>query len=180
MKEQDITKTGPQGHAELQALNNTSPFDDFTSDEIRQIINLRQPAKSSLQHQIETLKPAELSIGNMAAEAGFGKSKFDKDISRLGQLDELDNRRALAQPWQDKWANAAVKGVILAGTTFVQGTLGLLAGVEAALDISGGFKNMKWSGLWDNAVSIAVDDITESSEDVMPNYYRYTFRLAAF
>ncbi len=65
----------------------------------------------------------------------------------------------------DKAANATLKGLSLAGTTFLQGTVGLLYGLgNWAVD-------GKFSSFYNNDFSRALDDWNKGLEDHLPNYY---------
>jgi hypothetical protein len=57
------------------------------------------------------------------------------------------------------------KGVILAGTTFLDSTVGLLVGLGTAI------AENRFSGIYDNPVSKALKSINDWSEEVLPNYY---------
>jgi hypothetical protein len=57
------------------------------------------------------------------------------------------------------------KGVILAGTTFLDGTVGLLVGLGTAI------AENKFSGIYDNAVSNALKSVNDWAEEALPNYY---------
>lgn len=96
---------------------------------------------------------------------GVGDSMFDKGITSASQLDNLSDTRGELQPWFAKIGAGLAKGAILAGTTFLDGTVGLVLGAGTA--ISEG----RWSGLWDNEFSKAMQSINEWSEQALPNYY---------
>ena len=64
-----------------------------------------------------------------------------------------------------KIAAGTAKMGVLAGTTFLNSTLGLAVGIGTAIG------EERWSGLWDNEVSNALDEINKASEKLLPNYY---------
>ena len=64
-----------------------------------------------------------------------------------------------------KAVNGVTKGLILAGTTFIQGTAGLVNGVYQAID------DGKFSSFYDNEFNRGLDEINKWSEDALPNYY---------
>jgi hypothetical protein len=78
---------------------------------------------------------------------------------------DIEEASALGQSGWDKAANGVLKGVSLAGTTFVSSTAGLLYGLG------------KWgqtgefSSFYDNELTRALDDINRSLEDKLPHYY---------
>ena len=112
----------------------------------------------------QTTLPIE-GIGLQYKDSGFGDSVYDKNITFESQLDNLNELRANEQPWYSQIANGLAKGVVLAGTTFLDGTLGLLFGAGNAL------AEGRWSALWDNDFSKAMQSVNEWSEQAMPNYY---------
>lgn len=99
----------------------------------------------------------------------FGESSYDPDLINQTDLDVMQNNpneiRALNQPWYAKVTNGLAKGVILAGTTFLDGTVGLVTGIDEAFNRKG------WSGLWDNDFSRLMQTVNEISEQELPNYY---------
>lgn len=92
------------------------------------------------------------------APTAWGESSFDEGYATEEQFQHLGDIRAENQPWYSQVANGIAKGVLLAGTTFLDGTLGLLVGTGTA--ISEG----RWSGLWDNDFSKAMQSVNEWSE----------------
>lgn len=118
---------------------------------------------------------------------GMGDSKYDKDLNYRAQFENLEESRAQAQPALDKAANGLAKGAILAGTTFITGTLGLATGLvelgakataNAAMDALGTNKDSKkyttedvLSSLWDNPVNKGMYDINNKSEEALQNRY---------
>lgn len=158
----DITKTGGQTYRDLQKQNaadyeiaQTSSLAGLTPD--APILRPRDfiyegPEQSPLMRQT-------------GGEDYWGNSMFDdQNISEEG-LQDITSIRADNQPWYAKIAAGISKGAILAGTTFLDGTVGLLTGLGTA--ISEG----RWSGIWDNSFSRAMKDVNDWSEKALPNYY---------
>lgn len=98
-------------------------------------------------------------------EVGVGDSYFDRGITSLTQLQDLENTRGELQPWYSQISNGLAKGAVLAGTTFLSGTLGLLFGAKTAIEEG------RWSGLWDNPFDKALQSVNEWAEEALPNYY---------
>lgn len=93
------------------------------------------------------------------------------DIDTTGRFDKQslgwDNEDIYGQI-QSNWnkaANGLLKGVTLAGTTFIQGTLGLAYGVGAAIGRG------ELNGLYNNDLSNELDGWNKSLENSLPNYY---------
>lgn len=147
----DITKTGPQGFRQLQEAND-DPFAGI------------RPQPTSL---FDISANREQSVKSPLADTNtpWGESMWDDETATQEEFNNLGDIRAENQPWFAQIGAGLAKGVVLAGTTFLNGTLGLVYGVGTA--ISEG----KWSGLWDNDFSRAMESINQGSEEVLPNYY---------
>ena len=52
---------------------------------------------------------------------GFGESRYDKKMSQLSELKDLNESRANIQPWYDQIGAGILKGGVLATTTFADG-----------------------------------------------------------
>lgn len=160
----DITKVGPQGYRELQQANaqnltGISPEFQMMSQGIQQ-----RYAPTSLYDARANAE--QLVQSSMAqADTAWGESTWDEDYATEEQFQHLGDIRAENQPWYSQIANGVAKGALLAGTTFLDGTLGLVIGANTAI------QEGRWSGLWDNDFSKAMQSINEWSESAMPNYY---------
>lgn len=108
--------------------------------------------------------PARESLEGYAPE-GLGESSYDEDIRTFDELNNLQDFRAESQPWYAQIGAGLAKGAILAGTTFLDGTVGLLLGSAEAV------RREDLSGLWDNDFSRAMQAVNEWSEEALPNYY---------
>lgn len=76
----------------------------------------------------------------------------------------VDDLRANAQSGWDMVANAIANNLVIAGTTAVSSTVGLVDGLlEAAID-------QDMSKLWDNATTNYMTDIQEAAKEAMPIY----------
>lgn len=163
-KDIDITKSGPMTFRDLQAANQAQM--SGLSPEFQQFVNNvgATYAPTSLydaRANSEQLVSSQLSN----SETPWGESVFDESTATEEQFQHLGDVRAENQPWYSKVANGLTKGAILAGTTFLDGTLGLVFGTATAIGEG------RWSGLWDNDFSKAMQAINEASETALPNYY---------
>lgn len=163
-KEIDITKTGPQGFKAIQDLNSLD--NAGLSPSVRDLIQ-----KSRARREAFTLynpyeqAPQEFESSLARTKTPWGKSMFDETSVSDDEYNRISDIRAENQPWYSKIGAGVAKGTILAGTTFLDGTLGLLVGAGTAI------QEGRWSGLWDNDFSRAMKSITDASEDWLPNYY---------
>ena len=104
---------------------------------------------------------------------GLGDSRLDKQITSLSQLQDLDEFRGQEQSEIGQVINGVAKGAVLAGTTFLDGTVGLVAGIAKGIsnladkDETTGF----WQGLWQNEFSQLMNDTNKAVENIFKNYY---------
>lgn len=161
-KELDITKTGPVGYKSLQAQNN-SQFDD-----IDKFISESQSRILSRASQSDPYRDMQQMVQSPLSTTGtpWGESMFDNKTANQADFENLGNVRAENQPWYAKIGAGLAKGVVLAGTTFLDGTVGLVVGAGQAIAEGG-----RASALWDNPFSKAMQSINEWSEKALPNYY---------
>ena len=159
-KELDITKTGPVGYKTLQDRNNAQfdEVDDFISKSQSRILS--KASQSDPYRDIQQLEQSPLANSSTP----WGASTFDNATANQADFEHLGDVRGENQPWYSQLASGIAKGVGLAATTFVDGTLGLVFGAGQAIgegDIS---------KLWDNEVSNGLHDFNQSMEEWLPNY----------
>lgn len=152
---EDITKTGPVGLKGLNYQNNNDNIGDFE----KLVLSGNRTMQQSLAPD------TEYQVGQELAARGFGESSYDERINFVEQADDLNEVRAIEQPWYAQIGAGLAKGAILAGTTFLDGTVGLIFGAGTAIGEG------RWSGLWDNDFSKAMQSVNEWSEQALPNYY---------
>lgn len=68
------------------------------------------------------------------ADKGYGQSIYDEDINFVSQADDLNEVRAIEQPWYAQLGAGLAKGAVLTGTTFLDGTVGLVLGAGTAIN----------------------------------------------
>ena len=108
---------------------------------------------------------------------GFGESRYDKKMSQLSELKDLNESRANIQPWYDQIGAGILKGGVLAATTFADGVAGTIIGAMNAF--SNADKIAESDNPWrelgnqfiNNPFSTYMQDINEKVESVLPNYY---------
>lgn len=157
---QDITEVGPVG---LKGLKGISQLDSMEEKEFNDYLNSFSTPnmKSIIRGNSPTLSDDfEINTG-----VGVGDSMWDNEIYNEDEIRRAGDIRA-----ENQWAIAKVsagltKGAVLAGTTFLNGTLGLVYGIGTAINEG------KWSGLWDNDFSNTMDEFNQWSEKELPNYY---------
>lgn len=163
VKEIDVTKTGPQSYRDLQEANMIGFKSASSSSEFANMGSPYSYTKPSANiYEGGEYSPIHRQSGGTDY---WGNSIFDEDSANEEEFQKLSDIRAENQPWYSKVSAGLAKGAVLAGTTFLDGTIGLVIGAGTA--ISDG----KWSRLWDNDFSKAMQSVNEWSEKAMPNYY---------
>lgn len=154
---QDPTTQGVRGLRGLEGINrlrNRGINIDAS------ILTLAKDYKGTMAEINQATSPRQ-NIGFV----GVGDSMYDEEITSATQLDNLANTRGELQPWYAQIGAGLTKGAILAGTTFLDGTVGLVLGAGKAV------KEGRFSALWDNDFSKAMQSVNEWSEQALPNYY---------
>ena len=164
VKDIDITKSGPMTFRDLQKANqepytNLSP--EFKSFSMNVGANTAPTSLYDARAHGEQMVQSSLE----GTATPWGESMFDEPTATEAQFQELGDIRAENQPWYAQIGAGLAKGAILAGTTFLDGTLGLIFGAGTAIGED------RWSGLWDNDFSKAMQSVNEWSEQALPNYY---------
>lgn len=148
----DITKTGRQTYRDLQNQNNESMSGaSGNSGSLRLMLN-------------KQLSPVEYVPFNELGD--FGHSRYDRRENGVPSwaLSNLEDWRGQNQSAAEQWVHGITKGVGLAATTFLDGTLGLLYGIGQ------GVAEGRASALWDNDLSNALQDFNQKMEEWLPNY----------
>lgn len=163
IKEIDVTKTGPQSYRDLQKANEAA-YQSAASESM--FSNMKAP-HGYVQPSDVIYEGGEYSplYKQSKGEDTYGSSIWDKPSVNEEEYQNLADIRAENQPWYAQIGAGLAKGAILAGTTFLDGTVGLIFGAKTAIDED------RWSGLWDNDFSKAMQSVNEWSEQALPNYY---------
>lgn len=157
---QQIQDPSTQGTGGLRGLDGINRLRERGINIDTSILGLARDYRGTMQEINRTATPRQ-DIGFV----GVNDSMFDEDITSATQLDNSANTRGELQPWYAQIGAGLAKGVILAGTTFLDGTLGLVLGGAQAITEGRG------SAIWDNPFSKAMQSINEWSEEALPNYY---------
>ena len=160
----DIRKSGLQNWRQLQQQNNA--IQSGVSPEAIEYLN-KINESTPLRHMINPIETAPHIVQSPLynTDTKLGESMFDKDVYSLGEFRDAADVRAENQPWYSQLGAGITKGAVLAGTTFLDGTMGLLYGGTKAIE------NGDISKLWDNDFSKAMQSINDWSERELPNYY---------
>lgn len=160
----DIRKSGLQNWRQLQQQN--AAIQSGVSPEAIEYLN-KINESTPLRHMINPIETAPHVVQSPLynTDTKLGESMFDKDVYSLGEFRDAADVRAENQPWYSQLGAGIAKGAVLAGTTFIDGTMGLLYGGAKAIE------DGDVSKLWDNDFSKAMQSINDLSERELPNYY---------
>ena len=160
----DIRKSGLQNWRQLQQQN--AAIQSGVSPEAIEYLN-KINESTPLRHMINPIETAPHIVQSPLynTDTKLGESMFDKDVYSLGEFRDAADVRAENQPWYSQLGAGIAKGAVLAGTTFLDGTMGLLYGGTKAIE------DGDVSKLWDNDFSKAMQSINDWSERELPNYY---------
>lgn len=168
----DSTKVGPLSYRQLQQKNREAYQKASTSEDNRlKDLNIESNIGNIVTAaDIAYTGPEQSSLyRSTGGEDWVGRSQYDPSEEEIteGYLSDVGQYRAENQPWYDQIANGIAKGVVLAGTTFVSGTAGLLYGIGSAIN------NNDFSKVWDNDFEKALQEINDYSEKNLANYYSH-------
>lgn len=166
----DITKTGTSGLKGL-SFNENPTYRTEYQEELHKKLEQLQPhsvSDYSAQSLDNLWEPTPIAVGQ-----GYGTSKYDKGIMTIDEAQNIEAMRGEQQSAAAQWLHGITKGGVLAGTTFLQGTLGTIYGLgDMALNI--GNKNESgwetFSRIWDNDFNDGVEEINQYMEKILPNY----------
>jgi hypothetical protein len=151
-----------------QVRENASPSNLLNTPDANPTIDISKLSQSSAQ---DYLNSSLQNVFKMKEDPLLPTPIKATDIDTSGRFDKQslgwDNEDIYGQiqsNW-DKAANGFLKGVGLAGTTFLQGTLGLIYGVGSAIGTG------EFNKLYNNELSNKFDEFNKSMENTLPNYY---------
>lgn len=171
MGENEIKDPREMGVSGLKGLNTKSASG---TDYVSMFQNFRPDWRDNTARKLDLIQRGP--VENVGVE-GFGESRYDKRMTQLGELADLNESRANIQPWYDQIGAGILKGSVLAATTFADGVLGTIAG---ALNILGNTDKISESDspmreignlFISNPFSVLMQDINEKVESTLPNYY---------
>lgn len=168
-----IQETGPLTYRQLQKMN-ADPNSIASAEDIQKAGGVnwgREAARRNklIDAQVNDVPVQSPVFTNSGGIDYYGRSMFDPDVI-IGQTiaDQGDttitDTRAENQPWYAKLGAGIGKGIVLAGTTFLDGTIGLLSGLGTAVS------EHRWSGLFDNTISNGLNEVNRQIENILPNY----------
>lgn len=163
VKDIDITKSGPMTFRDLQKANQ-EPYTNLSPEFQSFSMNVGASTAPASLYDARAHSEQMVATSLEGTATPWGESMFDEPTATEAQFQELGDIRA-GQPWYAQIGAGLAKGAILAGTTFLDGTVGLIFGAGTAIGEG------RWSGLWDNDFSKAMQSVNEWSEQALPDYY---------
>ena len=164
---QQIQDPSTQGTLGLKGLEGINRLKDRGIEIDTSIIDLARDYRG-VSKAINLYTSPKQNIGFV----GINDSMYDQNITSASQLDDLASTRGELQPWYAQLGAGIAKGISLGVTTFLDGTLGLVAGVTEGV---GEYKRSKDVGesiskLWNNEISNSLKEWNEGLETILPNY----------
>ncbi len=120
----------------------------------------------------QALNDQSLYTPQVTPELEYGSSIYDEGLLVDPTQQSIDNQRAENQSVLAKAAAGITKGTILAGTTFIDGTVGLLYGLGQGVSnmFDGDDSTSFAQGLWDNPIVNLMGQINSAAEKGLVNY----------
>ena len=164
-EQQQIQDPSTQGTGGLKYNGNATETPPSTPNVIsaRQLHNIMHSAMAADNESMQ-------NVGMDYINTDLGNSIYDSDIHSKTMLDDLQEARGELQPGWSQLLNGTAKGVITAGTTFLNITVGTVWGIASAIQNGVNGDNMV-AGYWNNSFTQAMNDFTKKVEEAIPNYY---------
>lgn len=164
-EQQQIQDPSTQGTGGLKYKGNATETPPSTPNVIsaRQLSSIRYSAMDADNESMQ-------NVGMDYINTDLGNSIYDSDIHSKSMLDDLQEARGELQPGWSQILNGTAKGVITAGTTFLNGTVGTVWGLASAIQNGVNGDNMV-AGYWNNSFTQTMNDFTKEVEEAIPNYY---------
>ena len=113
-------------------------------------------------------------FGAIGDTYGYGNSKYDQEITSASQMKDLEDSRANLQTSWAKWGAGLAKMGLLAGTTVVDNTIGMVYGLGDAI-VHG-----ELNRFYNNSLSNWLREFEADMEKELPNYRSETERNRAW
>ena len=182
----DITKTGiqPVRNPDLYGGGNEQ-LPPITYEEA---LNKYQNTHRAFQAASRGYMGYEDMYDTFDNDTSFGadnsRSRYDSTPVINGITQDVLNNRAENQPWIEQMTNGILKGVVTAGTTFVDGIVGSVVGIGNLVaqagqgNINSGKEAL--NAFIDNPVSKWLQQVNDSFEKWLPNYYTQEEQQSVF
>ena len=154
-REKDITETGPKAlrgirNPDLYKVSTDDPIDAALPDIVKERLKIDLGKAVYRNYDASTGRVGYSAFQDPSlyepqlTKLDYGSSSYDSGLLLNPDQGDIQDKRANAQSGFLKVVNGLAKGAVLAGTTFLDGTVGLAYGIGAATNQG------RWSALWDN------------------------------
>lgn len=174
VKNIDITKSGPMTFRQLQEAN-SQPYNGVSQEFLSFSQSVRAATAPTSLYDARAHSEQLVESPLASQPTSWGESMFDDATATEAQFQNLGDIRAENQPWYAQLGAGVGKGVSLAVTTFLDGTLGLITGLVEGIGakINGDSWGDSVAKLWNNEVSNGLADLNKNLEEWLPNYRTY-------
>ena len=164
---EDITKTGPKG---LRGLQGLSKVNNMNEKELENYLN--SFSTPNMNNIILDNAPTLTEDREFNTGVSIGDSMWDQEIYNQEEIEHAEDVRANNQWGIAKIGAGIGKGVVLAGTTFLDGTIGTIVGAINMVNAASKGKSSSEvrAAFWDNPFARAMKEINDWSEEALPNY----------
>jgi hypothetical protein len=108
-------------------------------------------------------QPKELGVPDIPLSSFYIGDRYKSTLPGT----DYEEMAASGQTSGERWANGSLKLLGTATTSFISGTVGLVAGIGASI------VDQRLASLIDNPVTRKMDDVMQGMEDYAPNYYSH-------
>ena len=169
----DVTKTGPVG---LRGIRNPDIYSYLNSGSsnaqiVMDAIGSRAATPFSGTDN-DVLRYYQPTVEENQEWRELGNSTYDKPYMIGNDPSYIQENRAQEQSGLMQLTNGILKGVGLAGTTFLDGTVGLIAGITEGIYNAANGEGWEGfgEGFFNNDVSKALRAFNQEMETILPNY----------
>lgn len=167
----DITTVGKLSNKELRNDINSSfePQSDDDKKQAKKSAPITPTPRISVPRQLDLMYegPERSPILEQGNGEYFGSSRYDPNTVNPDEWRQMQENpyelRAQNQPWYAQLGAGLFKGVGLAATTFLDGTVGLITGLAS-------IPSQGVDSIWNNSVSNALQEFNRDMEQWLPNY----------
>lgn len=172
----DATKMGPLSWRQLQMANQEAyanlDIDDDLRGALQQVTNnMSIPNSGSPELNWEGRVQSPI-MRNSNGKDYWGKSMWDEQVADAYDFENnLLDLRGQNQPWYAQLGAGVLKGVTTFGTTWLDGTVGLIyGGLKTIFNWEDKSGSERAAQIFNNEVSNALQDFNEYMEEFAPNY----------
>lgn len=155
---------------EYRALDIPDPLPSYSSpDNVYKDPNILSGSRQGNDDSLQSFENFLLSKSDTKPGGSITRTLEEVSSNRYDNFvpGDYNNEDAYGQnqSWASKMINGVGKGLLLTGTTFLQGTVGMVNGL-----VQWG-KDGRFASFYDNDFNRNLDEVIRKAEDVLPNFY---------